>query len=1096
MPPMKARYLQRTTLCSASGIASLIFFSSVFPASEGSAAQGEFQVKVEPDRTAEVYEALSHRDAEWYGSTFWTGPDWTRVGRNWHHPGNETPSVRSFVAPRDGRVTISGRVFKADTNGGGGDGIQACIRHGGQELWRMEIDGDDTEGVTHEIQRDVRQGEAIRFVVHKRGAIAFDTTYWDPEIAYTDGTYFRASEGFATGISDTVPWRYEMERGPAEGAESTSQAFVFTKDLLLETVELDTATTALSIGQDSHLPLAVVACRGGSGGTLIALNAERGGWQIDIARPDSLGQVSVKWRSDGDGAPRREDYLGGWPNALEDSACLPAFEAPFIQQQHVLAIAAPPLSPALWAMVVDAWLHEDGYPKTPRDLAAAAEGHLDRSLLLAAGLEGAGDLTFAEKARHGAVRLRRQVAAAKDAPSMAGGLYVAVRRLKRELLLHRPEFAIDRLLVCKRVPTSYSHLVMQFYGWRARAGGGLFVLDRPGYTLNAQDILHGQLETGSVLQPSLHWDGERIVFSYVENAGRSFDPAKLEREKDDAYFHLWTVNTDGTGLRQLTQGPFEDLMPTWLPDGGIAFCSTRRRGYARCFGPSFSPRWDTYTLHRAEADGSDLTLLSCNDVNEWFPVVSNDGRILYSRWDYIDRDAVTHQNLWSTRPDGANPLAVWGNALPSPHCTFQMQPIPNSGKLVFVAAAHHSIAGGSLVVLDPRRGENAVDAMQRITPEIPFPEAETRDIPSWYAAPWPLAEDLFLTAYSPFPLVWEPGANRRDALGIYLLDAAGNRELLYRDPDIGATNPIPLRPRTQPPAVEPSRDPALGDQAVFFVADVYDGLEEVVERGAVKELRVIQIFPKMTPLANNPRIGLAGEENARAVLGTVPMAPDGSAHFLAPARKPLLFQLLDGQGRAVQTMRSLTYAQPGERVSCVGCHEGGTKAAVSLHTEAGRRAPVAIVPGPFDGKPFSFVQVVQPVLDKHCVPCHGGEEPPEGLDLTGTPDRGFTRSYWGLCGDPESKKEADRKRVEKPLVPRFAQRNQIQITPPGGGHGARGSLLLDMLDKGHNEVELSEGEMRRLALWIDCNAIFYGANLPERQALQLAGKSIPMPEIQ
>ena len=1069
-------------LCVAAG-------QSVVGMSAAPASAGETCVRVEPPEPIVVYEPLTYRNDEWYGSTFWTGPDWTRVGRNWHHPGNNTPSVRCFVAPRDGHVTVSGRVFKADTNNGGGDGIRAFIRRNGGEVWQGQIDGGDTEGVTHAVEMDVREGDAIRFIVHKRGAIPYDTTYWDPAITYADGSRFQASEGFSASVTDDSPWRYEMDKTTSVTADKDTRAYVFTRDLLLESVNLERADDGLSITARDHLPLVVVACRGGQGGTLVTL-ADGGDWTVGVGLPDSSGNATVRWTPADAEAPRLTPYAGGWPNVLAEEEVQRPFDEAFRRLQVELGVAAPALPPRLWAMVVDAWLHEDGRPKTASDLIEAARGHVDRCQGLLDGLHDVEE-GFRAQAQEAVDRLGDRA----EASAQAGSVYVAVRRLKRELLLRRPEWCFDHLLFCKRVPTSYSHLVMQYYGWRARPGGGLFVLDRPGYSLDARDLLDGQLETGSVLQPSLHWDGRRVVFSYVENAGRSFDPATLDNETDDGFFHLWTVNVDGSGLQQITGGPYDDLMPAWLPDGGVVFCSTRRRGYARCFGAQFSPRWDSYTLHRVEADGSGLALLSCNDVSEWFPVVANDGRVLYSRWDYIDRDAVTHQNLWSTRPDGTNPMAVWGNALPSPHCTFQIQPIPDSDKLVFVASAHHSITAGSLVVVDPKRGENAVDAMQRITPEIPFPETETRDIPSWYAAPWPLAEDLFLTAYSPHPLVWEPGANRRDALGIYLVDAAGNRELIYRDPDIGATNPVPLRPRPMPPALAPSRDPEDED-AVFFVADVYEGLNGVAARDEVKRLRVIQIFPKVTPLANTPRIGLAGEENGRAVLGTVPVAADGSGHFRAPAAKPLLFQLLDARGRAIQTMRSLTYAQPGERVSCVGCHEGRGRTIQSFSTEAGRRTASVLEAGPCEREPFSFMRVVQPVLDEHCIRCHSGDDPPRGVDLTGAPDRGFTRSYWSLCGSKDAGKPPAAEGEPAPLVPRFLQRNQIQITPPGGPWGARGSRLLHMLEQGHNKVRLSEDAVRRLAMWIDCNAIFYGANLPERQALQLAGKTIPMPEIQ
>jgi hypothetical protein len=615
--------------------------------------------------------------------------------------------------------------------------------------------------------------------------------------------------------------------------------------------------------------------------------------------------------------------------------------------------------------------------------------------------------------------------------------------------------------------------------------------------LACRDILQGKLAGGNVLQPQLSWDAKRIVFSFVKTLPEQPDPGALDNRSDEGFYHIYEVNADGTGLRQLTAGPYDDLMPTYLPDGGIAFSSTRRRGYARCFGAQFSPRWHVYTLHRMDGDGKNIRTLSFHDTNEWFPTVSHEGLILYSRWDYIDRDAVTHQNLWSTRPDGSNPQALWGNATPSPHCTFQMQPIPGSSKIIFTASAHHSITAGSVAIVDPLVARDGHSAITRITPEIPFPEAESMNIPEYYEAPWPLSEKYYLVGYSPTPLVWEPGANAANAVGIYLLDKWGNRELIYRDPEIGSTNPCPLAPRPMPPVLPslPSNAPPTGE---MVLADVYQGLGDI-PRGSIKELRVVQIFPKTTVVANSPPIGMAAEENGRAILGTVPVFPDGSARFTVPAQKPILFQALDADGMAYQTMRSVTYVQPGERVACVGCHESRMSAPVRTATATAAMAhkPAPLDPGPLGGRPFSFVEMVQPVLDKHCVRCHGGEKTEGKIDLTRTPSGSYTRSYEALCGDrnfwhvgtnPTNAAEA--------LVPRFGARNQIQVSPPGGMYGARGCRLIKLLHKGHYEVKLLPDDLRRLAAWIDLNAIFYGVNNPEDQARQLRGEPVDMPEVQ
>ncbi len=648
-------------------------------------------------------------------------------------------------------------------------------------------------------------------------------------------------------------------------------------------------------------------------------------------------------------------------------------------------------------------------------------------------------------------------------------------------------------------------MVAQYFGWCQQPGGGLFVLSDAGYSLRTHELVGGQLPEGSYLEPRLSYDGKRVVFSFVACPQQPFDCASLpvnERGPESGYFHIYEVHTDGTGLRQLTRGKYDDLMPTYLPDGGIAFCSTRRRSYSRCFHVKFSDRWHSYTLFRMNGDGQTLSPLSCNDVNEWFPAVSNDGRLLFARWDYIDRDAVTHQNLWTMRPDGTNPSAVWGNAASKPHCTFQAKPVPNSPKIVFIASAHHAITAGPVCLLDPSVDNNSLEAVTRLTPG-PFPDAESSNIPDYYESPWPLSEKYFLVAYSPERLRFEnpnqeqENLNPDNALGIYLLDQTGNRELIYRDPQISSTTPIPLKAQPPPPVIPsalPENPPPIGK---MILQDVYQGLGEL-PRGSIKELRVIQIFPKTTRDANEPRIGFAGEENARAILGTVPVEPDGSACFWAPAHKPLLFQALDENGFAYQTMRSITSLQPGETVSCLGCHENRMRSVPAQRVLALERRSSEIRPGEFEGEPFSFMRVVQPVLDKHCLPCHGGEKSEKGLDLSATVRQGFTRSYWALCGQPGDFvfDKTNPINAAAQWVPRFGQRNQVQVTPPGGLYGARGSRLIKLLRDGHEGVKLQAGELRRLAAWIDCNAIFYGTYDPTDQARQLAGKAIRMPAIQ
>ena len=1063
------------------------------------------------------YRPLAHRNDIWYDSTFWTGPDWTRVGRNWQHPGDRTPSVRCFVVPRDGRVAVRGRVRKLHADRAT-DGVRVAVRFRGRDLWTAEIDGGDDKGTAHDLSVDARAGDAIRFVVHKRGVITCDTTFWDPEIAYADGERFLASEGFAAAAQAGSRWRYELETAEPDG---TGLPFVrsFDADLVMRE-ERPRPDHPIACDGGGAFPLVLLSDSGDEGGLLLAL-PEASPWRF-AAEIESSGRLRVCVHAGGGAAPLRLEpgadmhlppvivgfYAGDWPNGAAAAARVieTAGEARGLRERLLAAgpaLAAAGLDAAAceleyWAMIQNEWREEDRIEETVASYAAAIERRIEKTQRLLADLRaGRGDGFLAAEAGELA-RLAAEAGAADPSAGEHKSLYIRLRSLGRRIALSNPLFGSSPLLFCKRVPTSYSHLVMQCFGWRARPGGGLFVLDRPGRSLACRDILGGALSGGSVLEPRLSWDARRVVFSFVEAAGRERDPAALRNDIDDGFYHIWEVAVDGTGLRQVTSGPYDDLMPAYLPCGDIVFCSTRRRGYARCFGPQFSPRWHVYTLHRVARDGTRLRALSFHDTNEWFPAVAGDGSILYSRWDYIDRDAVTHQNLWTTLPDGTNPRALWGNATAAPHCTFQIQPIPGGHSVVATAAAHHSIAAGSIIVIDPAAARDGPGAVRRITPEIPFPEAESMQIPAYYEAPWPLADRYFLAGYSPRPLVFEPGANAANALGIYLLDAFGNRELLYRDPAIGSTNPCPLAARPRPPIVPSVLPPDAPPAGEFVLFDVYRGLGDV-PRGSIKELRVVQIFPKDTPVAGTPPVGLAGEENGRAILGTVPVEPDGSARFLVPAERPLLFQALDAAGRAYQTMRSVTYVQRGERVSCVGCHEphGAAAEGGGAPPLALRRPPSELVPGPLGGRPFSFVEAVQPVLDRHCVRCHGGEKPDGGISLVATPAEGFTRSYLALCNDRNFwGGGTNATNAAEALVPRFGARNQIQRTEPGGMYGARGSRLLKLLGAGHHDVRLSADDLARLAAWIDLNAVCYGVTDPAAQARQARGEPVPMPELQ
>jgi len=682
-------------------------------------------------------------------------------------------------------------------------------------------------------------------------------------------------------------------------------------------------------------------------------------------------------------------------------------------------------------------------------------------------------------------------------------LWLEVHKTRRRIVLANPLANVGPLLFAKRVPSSFSHQLTQYYGRCARPGGGLFVLEKPGESMACRPLTSGQLPEGSYLHPEVGYDADRILFAFCEA------PSVPNWDHIDAYrgrhYHLFEINPDGSGLRPLTDGAYDDFSPRELPNGKIAFLSTRRGGFHRCGrGPC-----DVYTLAVAEADGTNPHTISYHETQEWDPSVLADGRIIYTRWDYVDRNAVHYQQLWTSRADGSAPMAYYGNNTFNPVGVWEPRQVPDSPLVMATAAAHHAMTAGSIILVDTTRGVDGLEPLTRLTPDAPFPESETHVPPqNWHApgspaeyatpvaarrwpghcyrTPYPLSKTVFLAAYSFDPLMGEPAANKANMFGLYLADAFGNVELLYRDLNISSQWPIPLRSRPKPPVIAPTVADSLDNDGIFYMQNVYASNYALPE-GSVKRLRIVQVLPKTTWNANDPTVGLANASPGKQVLGTVPVEADGSAYFRAPAHIPLCFQPIDDLGRAVQTMRSLTYLQPGEKASCVGCHEPRSSTPPPAHpTLAQKRAPSRIEPGPDGSKPLSYPLLVQPVLDKHCIKCHSGPTPagPEEhpLVLTGEPEGRYTKSYNALA----------------PRVPFSAwgdlAANDEPETHPGR-FGARASRLMDMLLAGHQKIHLSDEDIERLVTWMDANALFYGTFDPEDQARQLRGERIEGPAL-
>ena len=671
--------------------------------------------------------------------------------------------------------------------------------------------------------------------------------------------------------------------------------------------------------------------------------------------------------------------------------------------------------------------------------------------------------------------------------------YLEARWLQRRIGLANPLLDFDSILVTKRVPGSFNHMSDQYYGWWSRPGGGIYLLKRFKTDEPVLECLTGTfLEPGSFLRPALAYDAKKVLFAWCKHYPRlAAETNKLDKANvpEDAFYHLFEMSIDGKDVHQLTHGKYDDFDGRYLPDGRVVFLSTRRGQfiqagresasqtlaqadlpdcYVRCGGGPERPV-AVYTLHVMERDGTGLCAISPFEMFEWEPSVANDGSILYARWDYIDRDNMPFMSLWTTRPDGTGTRLVYKNFTRTPHCVFEPRSIPNSDKIIFTASGHHSQTMGSLVRLDPSAGTEGADPITRLTPEVCFPEIEGWPVSS-YATPWPLSERCYLVSWGipgarhPGPAGWARWHALPDKIkemGVFWFDAAGQLEPLYRDPEMSTVYPIPVRPQPLPPVLAAQAKPSGPQEGRFLLADVYRGLGQV-KRGDIKQLRLVAVPPKTHPTMNYPNMGLTRDDPGKCVLGTVPVERDGSAWFRAPSGVTLFFQALNEQGLAVQTMRSATYAQPGETVGCVGCHEPRTQTASAKPLLATSHEPSRITPGPEGSWPLRYDRLIQPVLDRQCVSCHapGAKDAKAAqFDLTAA------KSYESLVG------------YGKPSLLELIQQGYRQgFSKPGEGLAATSALLaLLSRPEGHYQVKLDAQARERFAVWMDTYAQRLGA---------------------
>ena len=673
--------------------------------------------------------------------------------------------------------------------------------------------------------------------------------------------------------------------------------------------------------------------------------------------------------------------------------------------------------------------------------------------------------------------------------------YFRLRKTIRQLALRNPLIDFDSLVFAKHAPAAFPHMSDQYYCFWQRGGGAIGVLENIKSENPTFRNLTADWKNGTYFRPELSYDGKRILFAYSEydpNLADLQDKTDKSKIAENVFFHLYEMDIVTGETRKLTHGKYDDFDARYLPDGNVIFLSTRKGkelqttifdvdemkdadlpdSYVRCGGNNFRPV-PVFSLHKITPGGNRITQISAFENFEWAPSLLNDGRIAYTRWDYIDRFNGHFFSLWATYPDGTKTSLVYGNYTTRPQVVIEARPIPDSNELIFVASAHHSSFGGSLVLLNPSIGQEGDEPIERLTPDVRFPETE--DWPAhYYLNPWPLSRDYYLVSWSdkklpPHCRVSNEQENPSNSTGIYYFDRFGNLELLYRDERISSMNPIPLKSRPLPPVVSSDIDWAGAQEGEFMVQNIYEGLKEygiTPNKHRIKSLRIVGVVPKVQPHMNKPMLSVSAEDTGKFVLGTVPVEDDGSVYFRVPSGIPYFFQVLDENGVMLQTMRSLVYLMPGEQSACIGCHENRDTTFATSYTmpKAMTRKPSPLRHDVAGTWPLRFSDLVQPVLDKHCVSCHM----PDGeakLDLT--PPKAY-QSLISFHNDDLKKLAFER---DKSI--------------PGENIAAKSRLMHVLLHpaeiEAHKTLAISTDERYRFAVWMDTYAHVIGSFSPQQE---------------